>query len=96
MPDLRSSYPDGSLAKQRSNPATATTSNPDIQFRYEVTPDQFCRMVDRAQEYIAAGDIYQVNLAHRIFATVDSDFDSFHLHASLRDRSPAPILPTFR
>ena len=50
--------------------------------------DAFCRRVERAQEYIAAGDIYQVNLAHRFAA--DWDGDAFAFYECLRHYSPAP------
>jgi aminodeoxychorismate synthase component I len=45
-------------------------------------------MVRRAQEYIAAGDIYQVNLAHRFEA--DWDGNPFAFYQALRHYSPAP------
>ena len=50
--------------------------------------EHFCRMVARAQEYIRAGDIYQVNLAHRFTAAWSGD--PFALYESLRHYSPAP------
>lgn len=48
----------------------------------------FCSRVARAQEYIAAGDIYQVNLAHRFAARWDGD--PFAFYEALRCYSPAP------
>ena len=45
----------------------------------------FARMVARAQEYIAAGDIYQVNLAHRFTAPWQGDAVRFL-------RGAAPLL----
>ncbi len=48
----------------------------------------FLAMVLRAQEYIAAGDIYQVNLAHR-FASAWSG-DPWAFYEALRHYSPAP------
>ena len=45
-------------------------------------------MVRRAQEYIAAGDIYQVNLAHRFTAPWRGD--AFSFYEALRHYSPAP------
>jgi aminodeoxychorismate synthase component I len=49
---------------------------------------EFCRRVARAQDYIAAGDIYQVNLAHRFAAEWDGD--AFTFYEALRHYSPAP------
>lgn len=50
----------------------------------------FCELVDRARDYIAAGDIYQVNLSHRFDARVEDAGDVFPLYRKLRERSPAP------
>ena len=50
----------------------------------------YCRMVSRAQEYIGAGDIYQVNLAHRLSAAWPAGADPFALYLKLREVSPAP------
>jgi para-aminobenzoate synthetase component I len=52
------------------------------------TREGYCRMVERALEYIAAGDIYQVNLAQRF--RVEPSPDPASLFRSLREESPAP------
>ncbi len=57
-------------------------------FAPEMSREDFCAMVAKAQEYIAAGDIYQVNLAHRFSANWDGDPWGFY--ESLRNYSPAP------
>jgi aminodeoxychorismate synthase component I len=61
-----------------------------IGFASGITKDRFCRMVEKAQDYITAGDIYQVNLSHQFSTKVKPPFDSFALYENLRDRSPAP------
>jgi aminodeoxychorismate synthase component I len=58
------------------------------EFRAEMEAPDFCARVRRAQEYIAAGDIYQVNLAHRFSARWNGD--AFALYERLRFASPAP------
>jgi anthranilate/para-aminobenzoate synthase component I len=58
------------------------------EFRPEILPARFCEMVRRAQGYIAAGDIYQVCLAHRFRA--DWRGDAWPFYAALRHYSPAP------
>jgi len=45
--------------------------------------------VERARKYIAAGDIYQVNLSQRF--TVRVDEDGLDLYCRLREASPAPF-----
>src|SRR5207302_10210022 len=59
------------------------------EFRPQVSRERFCAMVARAQEYIAAGDIYQVNLAHRFSAPWLGD--PFAFYEALRHYSPAPF-----
>ena len=54
----------------------------------EVTPGAYRAMVERARRYIAAGDIFQVNLAQRFSAA--ARFDPLALAARLQAASPAP------
>lgn len=79
----------GRLSSRREPPRRLSTVTPGP-FHQEMTRPSFCEKVRRAQDYIAAGDIYQVNLSHRLRAAVTPDFDPFFLHERLRDRSPAP------
>jgi para-aminobenzoate synthetase component I len=59
-----------------------------ISFRNEIKEEDYVAMVKRAKEYVAAGDIYQVCLAHRFSAPCTGD--PWSLYTSLRDTSPAP------
>lgn len=63
---------------------------PSLTFSPEMRQEAFCRMVERAQEYIGAGDIYQVNLAHRFRASWPHGADPFAFYLRLREASPAP------
>ncbi len=75
-----------------SNTTLPASSHRSAGFREMTNRDKFCRMVERAQEYIAAGDIYQVNLAQRYRADWPTDADaSFAFYCRLRDASPAPF-----
>jgi anthranilate/para-aminobenzoate synthase component I len=56
----------------------------------EMKAGQFIARVKAAQEQIAAGNIYQVNLAHRFTAAWPAGADPFALYGALRARSPAP------
>ncbi|MEY4242691.1 MAG: hypothetical protein RLZZ245_276 [Verrucomicrobiota bacterium] len=49
----------------------------------------FIRSVERAKEWIAAGDIYQVNLSQAFVAKVRGEL--FGFYQALRDASPAPM-----
>ena len=57
-------------------------------FQPELSRAQFMAMVDRAKDYIAAGDIYQVNLSHRFSTAWEGD--PFLFYNALRHYSPAP------
>ncbi|MDB6077529.1 MAG: Aminodeoxychorismate synthase, component [Akkermansiaceae bacterium] len=53
-------------------------------------PPDFLHAVQRAQQWIAAGDIYQVNLSQAFTAPVTGG-SLFPLYESLRESSPAPV-----
>ena len=81
----------GSLSQRRMVGSPFNVKSPrKLQFESGMSGADFCDKVRTAQDYIAAGDIYQVNLSHRFTAKVGPDFDNFRLYRSLRDRSPAP------
>jgi anthranilate/para-aminobenzoate synthase component I len=54
-----------------------------------LSPEQFMTMVDKAKDYIAAGDIYQANLSQRL----ECEFmgDPFELYQRLRQINPSPF-----
>jgi aminodeoxychorismate synthase component I len=72
----------------RLRPGAASWPSAGPQFVPTMAPADFCRRVRRAQEYIAAGDIYQVNLSHRFTAQWKGDVLAFY--EALRHYSPAP------
>lgn len=59
-------------------------------FHSDVDEAAFGRMVARAKDYIAAGDIFQVVLAHRFSAPWGQD--PFAFYRSLRRGNPSPYL----
>lgn len=61
---------------------------PDIT---EESHGKFLGAVDRAKEYIAAGDIYQANLSRGWTCAVDGPPDADHIYASLSRSNPAPF-----
>ena len=62
-----------------------------IDFQPILPREDFLSMVRRAQDYIAAGDIYQVNLSHQFVADWAGETDAvFALYEALRHCSPAP------
>ncbi len=74
------------ISRLAENPAPAHCARPV--FRSGMPREKFLAMVRRAQDYIAAGDIYQVNLSHR-FASAWSG-EPWAFYEALRHYSPAP------
>ena len=70
--------------------ATRNKSPFSLPFTPTLTRERFTGLVRRAQEYIAAGDIYQVNLSHRFEAPWPAGADPFAFYQNLRACSPAP------
>lgn len=83
----------GSLSQEiRAVPETETPLNFTSQFSHCQERETFCEAVCRAQEYIAAGDIYQVNLSQRFRSPfTGNSAEAFRLYERLRDASPAPF-----
>lgn len=81
---------EGNLSRERK-----TNKFPELKgslpFTGNTPKEEFCHMVATAQDYIAAGDIYQVNLSHKFRAKLPKEFSAFLLHQRLREQSPAPF-----
>jgi para-aminobenzoate synthetase component I len=75
----------------RSGAHSATSRIPDAAsgLRSNFTCDEYVRVVAKAIEYIAAGDIFQVNLSQRF--DVDLSGDPYELYLRLRGINPAPF-----
>ncbi len=71
--------------------ATASKSQPRVatNIRSTFTRGEFIAQVERAQRYIHAGDIYQVNLAQRLAA--ETHFSGWELFQRLSAVSPSPF-----
>ncbi len=82
---LRGPIPEGSYS---GSPASAVTGI--AQPRSNVSPKEFADMVLKAQEYIRAGDIYQVVLSQRL--TIPLVGEPFTLYRALRTVSPSPYM----
>jgi aminodeoxychorismate synthase component I len=79
---------DTSLLTSESDPADSSSNFIPPAFQPEIRSKDYVAMVRAAQEYVKAGDIYQVCLAHRFSAPFAGD--PWSLYLSLRDASPAP------
>ena len=71
-------------------PPPARADLPEPAYTPAMPPAHYAAMVERAQEYIAAGDIFQVVLAQRFSAPFA--LPPFDLYRSLRRINPSPFL----
>ncbi|MGB8702320.1 MAG: anthranilate synthase component I family protein [Thermosynechococcaceae cyanobacterium] len=71
-------------------PLAAPNAAPPVAFQSNVSQTQFCANVDKAKDYIKAGDIFQVVLSQRL--SVAYQGDPFMLYRSLRLINPSPYM----
>ena len=63
--------------------------NGEIALRPNFTPEEYIKAVDRVRQYIAAGDVFQVNLSQRFEANLA--MPPYELYKRLRGGNPAPF-----
>ena len=85
----RSSYKENFSQETKKYYTPTTPATDPISFIPDITSEKYCAMVRKAQAQIAAGNIYQVCLAHRFSAPFTGDPWPFYL--ALRKTSPAPF-----
>ncbi|WP_017304240.1 anthranilate synthase component I [Spirulina subsalsa] len=73
--------------KSPESPASQTAS---LSCESNTPPEQFCANVDKAKDYIRAGDIFQVVLSQRLSAYYRGN--PFDLYRSLRLINPSPYM----
>jgi anthranilate synthase component I len=76
------------------DPATLSAWQPP-QSLQEDAPEAFTRGVSRILDYLAAGDVFQVNLSRAWHARFAQPLDPAALYARLRAASPAPFAGLF-
>jgi para-aminobenzoate synthetase component 1 len=69
--------------------AMASGSAKAVSFTSNLTKGDYIRAVQKAQDYISRGDIYQINLSHRL--SIKWDGDALSLFKGLLDSAPAPF-----
>ncbi|MCL1470822.1 anthranilate synthase component I family protein [Argonema antarcticum] len=65
----------------------------DVEYASNISREQFCTNVQKAKDYIKAGDIFQVVLSQRLSAEYTGD--PFALYRSLRLINPSPYMAYF-
>ena len=69
---------------------TGRESNRTLQYQSNFTPDEFKSAVRKCQNYIRAGDIFQVVISQRL--QVDIECDPFEVYRTLRVLNPSPFM----
>ena len=82
-------YAGGSTAPSPRSAAASQPTEPRARF----SKAEYLRAIDRIRNYIAAGDVYQVNLTQRFEAALTCH--PYELYQRLRRRSPAPFAGYF-
>ena len=77
------------LARPLPEPGPRPAPAPDT-FASPVSREAYGEIVERAKQYIRAGDVFQVVPSHRF--SVPFPFDPFALYRSLRRTNPSPFL----
>lgn len=80
--DPESGIPDSEIA------APGSVTNPVV-LRSNFSQESYRAAIEEAREYIAAGDIYQVNLSQRFIVPTNATPEELYL--AVRDESPAPF-----
>ena len=75
------------LDRGRGTPSLPPRFGP---FSADDDPSHHMARVDKIRDYLAAGDVYQVNLARRLVARLTSPGDALALYAALAAVAPAP------
>jgi len=75
---------------RRAEARELSAPNKEKKFRSNLTPGAFKRSVERAKEYIRAGDIIQAVLCQRLETTTEAD--PFEVYRALRLINPSPYM----
>jgi para-aminobenzoate synthetase component I len=82
------------LAQALREPVPAPRHEPPDRWESSLPRRRYERAVERAIDYIRAGDVFQVNLSQRL--TSNWHGDPFALYGRLRETSPAPFMALVR
>lgn len=80
----------GDLSAPLSAPVSAAGGEQPVEMTSNITETEYHKMVARAKDHIAAGDIFQAVLSQRFSCPFDAP--SFELYRALRRSNPSPFL----
>ena len=72
-------------------PKKSYNSCQNFDWKTNKSETDYCTDIQKAIDYIYAGEIYQVNLSRRFETELPKDFDAFGHYKYLRDINPAPF-----
>ncbi|MEO7730390.1 MAG: anthranilate synthase component I family protein, partial [Kofleriaceae bacterium] len=78
------------LADQLARPAPPALAPSFGAFTTDDDASHHIARVERVRDYLAAGDVYQVNIARRLVARIAAPGDPLALYAALAEVAPAP------
>jgi anthranilate synthase component 1 len=78
------------LARAHPRPKTGRGPGKRLEARSNVGQERFCRAVEKAKEYILAGDIFQVVLSQRLDLKLEAE--PFEVYRRLRTVNPSPYM----
>ena len=90
MVKLQLPLPLEAKALEWSPRSTNSNISGDLAWKSNTSRADFCANVEKAKEYIHAGDIFQVVLSQRLWSNYHGD--SFNLYRSLRVINPSPYM----
>ncbi len=82
------------LPKQATVLAWQPGQNGELNYTSNTSADQYCAQVEKAKEYIRAGDIFQVVISQKLSANYRGE--PFDLYRSLRLVNPSPYMAYFQ
>ncbi len=77
------------LARPLEIPPTKASAKP-LEVESNIGKERYCQAVEKAKEYILAGDIFQVVLSQRL--EMRPDVEPFQIYRALRTVNPSPYL----
>ncbi len=90
LEELTSAHEPAGITQNQERNRDRDHSPMPFAFESEMSRERFIDGVTRAQAWIAAGDIYQVNLTHQFQSPRHPGHDPFAIYDRLRTISPAP------
>lgn len=81
---------DALIALLSRPPCETQFNGVELNWQSNFTRERFESAVEKVRQFIAAGDIFQANIAQRFSAKTPSNFDSFAHYLNLRRINPAP------